>query len=75
MNYKYELERYLNNSKSKLDITNTTTYADNHKAVDSTFLKSSNGVLSESNIIKERKYHRVIEECLNFEDINTRKVR
>jgi hypothetical protein len=78
MNYKCELEKYLNSSKSKLDDSAMTTKANkidltNNKH-DSTLLRTTAAVLNDSSILPTHKYYKVIEECLNFEDVDTRKV-
>jgi hypothetical protein len=70
MNYKYELEKYLNSSKTNhSDLTNSHLGI---SKVESTFIQTT--VLSESTILPSHKYNKVIEECLNFEDVDTRKV-
>jgi hypothetical protein len=65
MNYKNELEKYLNNSNIKLnknDITNTT-------------IINQTQQLEESIVQPPRYYSKVVEECLNFEEVNTKKVK
>jgi hypothetical protein len=69
MNYKYELEKYLNNSRSKLDSEIS------KLCVNNSSVASTQGGISESTILPSFKYKKVIEECLNFEEVDSRKVK
>ena len=64
MNYKNELEKYLNIS--------TITKKTNDKANITTLNKTQ--PLEESILLPPRYYSKVVEECLNFEEVNSKKV-
>jgi hypothetical protein len=60
MNYKDELQKYL--SSSNINTTN----------INNTIINKTQ--LDESELLPPRKYNKVVEECLNFEEVNTKKV-
>ena len=70
MYYKSELEKYLSTSQSKINLSNNDTAIFNDE-LKSDFKKS---IYDESVILPTRNYNNLIEECLNFDEIDTKKV-
>ena len=61
MNYKDELQKYLNNSNSNISNLNNITIINKTQ-------------IEESILLPPRNYNKVVEECLNFEEVNVKKV-